>query len=217
MALRSAWLKLLGWGLASLTTALLSHSALDWLGDALGSEGGADAYSEHAHGAVAPVAVVALALTLALLFRFAVCALAERERTDPIVMLARCFGVASLRRSFIFAACGGLATLVAMEFFEQVQAFGRPESVAAALGGNVILGLGVVALVAAIVTFVGLRFAAWLLAVVVATGSIVAAFLRAADSALRPVLTTVRRHVRRATAPASLARCRGLRAPPCIV
>jgi hypothetical protein len=207
----------LAWGLASLSTALASHVALDGLGDLLGSEGGADTYSEHAHAAVAPLASVVLTLMLGLLFRLAVCALAQRERTDPVTLLARCFGRVSLRRSFAFAACGGLATLVAMEFVEQIQAFGHPEGVAAALGGNVALGFAVVSFVAAIVTFAGLRLATWLLAVVIATGSIVAAFLRAADLTLPPIRNFVRRHVRRATAPAALVRCRGLRAPPFII
>ena len=53
-------LALPAWLLASFATAALAHGLI-------GLTGGGDAYAEHAHGAVAPVALAALSLVSALL------------------------------------------------------------------------------------------------------------------------------------------------------
>jgi hypothetical protein len=209
----------LGWMLASLTTALLSHAAIDRVGDILGSAAGADAYDEHAHTAIGPVAVMALILTLVLLLKVVACTLARRERSDPVVVLARRFGRLPLPLPIALTAGGGLAALIAMEFVEQYQAFGAIQGVGDALGGNAFLGFAVICGIAAFVTAVGLRAAAALLAVALAARAIVSSFLKRGDGAAadRGLHARGRRLGSSSVQAVLLARCRGMRAPPVFV
>jgi len=80
----------------------------------------------------------------------------------------------------------GLTILIAMEFTEQAVAFGHAGSVAETLGGNVLLRLPIVSIVAASMTAIGLLVAAGFVTVMAVSGvSIVALIVARLDAASR--------------------------------
>lgn len=205
-------LTLLVWLLASLATAALSHALIGFLGDAFS---GPEAYDEHGHATVGPVALAALSLVAGVLLRSALRALARPHEPDPILLLARRYGNKQPLLPGVAVAGGGLTTLLAMEFTEQVSELGHVTGVGDALGGNVIVGLGIVTLVAVGVTLVGLRAAR---ALVETSATAVGAFIAwiIAKTPLIHVAVIVRRTtIRRSSVVAALLIwCTGLRAPP---
>jgi hypothetical protein len=206
----------LTWLLASLATAASAHVLIGLVGT-LGA--GSDAYDDHAHATVAPIGLAAVALIATLVWRSAALRICRSQALDPALLLARRFGRMSPLAPVLAVAAGGLGTLLAMEFSEQLSAFGRIEGIADALGGNAVAGLAIVAGVAAALTFAGLRSATALLQVSVSTVSALYAWIvvRARitiDTALSHRAIGQRR---RRTANAHLARSHGLRAPPTIV
>ncbi len=206
----------LTWLLASLATAALSHVVIDILGT-LGA--GGDAYDEHAHASVAPIGLAAVALVAALVWRSAALSLGRSQAIDPAMLVARRFGTMPLLLPILTVAVGGFATLVAMEFTEQLSAFGHIEGIADALGGNAPVGLAIVICAAATLTFAGLRSAAALLRVSVSTVSALYALIAvrarivaSAEISRRPI-----GHRRRSGANPYLTQSHGLRAPPTTV
>lgn len=199
--------------LAAFATAALAHALIALLGS-LGVVADADAYAGHSHGSVGPVALGAAALLGGLLLRAALRGAATPNERDPVVTLAAALARADVRLPVLAVALGGFTTLMAMEFAEQFAAFGRADC-ADALGGNPLLGLCAVALVALVVTVVGARCARNLVAAAIAASrALVALFvttLRTADGAIGGRRFT-------ATVPTSagvlLARRRPSRAPP---
>jgi purine-cytosine permease-like protein len=115
----------------------------------------------------------------------------------------------------IAVALGASATLLAMEFAEQLGSVGRIEGVADALGGSAWIGLAIVGVCATIVTIVGLRSARVLLSRAVAVARTVFAWILLEP---RPrVRAAIVLRVARDTntcSPAFIARCFGMRAPP---
>jgi hypothetical protein len=204
---------MLAWLLVSLATAALAHVLIEAIGT-LGASG--DAYAEHAHGAVAPVAIGALGLVGAFLLRSAVGSLGRSLAIDPVVLLARRFGAMPPLVPIITVAVGGFATLVAMEFTEQLSELGRIEGIADALGGNALVGLAIVVGVAVVVTLVGLRCAGTLLEATVATVGALYAWIVAKALALidGPAVPRRRRAPCHGATATQIARTRGLRAPP---
>lgn len=204
----------LAWLLASLAAAASAHALIGIAGDA---GAGGDAYDEHAHAAVAPVALVALGLLTAALLRSAVHRISRAQAVDPALLLARRFGsLHPLVPSFMVAA-GALATLLGMEFTEQLTALGHIEGVADALGGNTFVGLALVGCVSAALTALGLRSARALLESAAATaGALYAWILRRPTAAVRDDAAQMRRArgYPSAAATVAFAHSRGLRAPP---
>jgi hypothetical protein len=186
--------------------------------DLVGNAGaGGDAYGDHAHGTVGPVGLSAVALVGLLLFRSAALQMGRSHAVDPAVFLARRFGTMSPLVPLIAVAVGGFATLVAMEFTEQLSELGRIEGVVDALGGNAAVGLAIVAGVATTITLVGLRSAGAVLRATVATvGALCAWIVVKAPSLVddAAILRGVQRLRRRAATSTFIARSRGLRAPP---
>lgn len=203
----------LTWLLASLVTAALSHVLIGIGGDVWP---GGDAYAEHDHASVAPVVLAAVGLGVILVLRSALKAIGRCEDIDPVVLLARQFGTMRSILPCIAVALGGFAALLAMEFSEQVAAFGYVEGVGDALGGNAVAGVAIVALVAAGVTLVGLRCARTLIAAAAtAVGAVVAWIVAAAAVVVdRAAIVRLAPNRRRRLPNAVLARCSGLRAPP---
>jgi len=200
--------------LASFATAALAHGGIGLLGDA---EIGGDAYGTHAHAAVVPVVLAALMLFAFLLLRSALHAYCGSQSRDLIANLGRRCGELRPLGPGIAVALGGLATLFAMEFAEQYAAAGHVAGVSDALGGNALLGLTIVAIVAALVTIVGLRCAHVLLAGAVAAVDAFVIWIAAKRHTCARV-ATVRRARRECDvcAPAHFARCFGMRAPPAV-
>jgi hypothetical protein len=199
--------------LASLATAALAHVAIDLLGT-LGA--GGDAYDDHAHATVAPVALGAVASIGTLLLRSALRSLSCAETIDPALVLARRFGTMSLPLPAASVTLGGLVTLIGMEFTEQLSAFGHIEGVADALGGNAFVGLAIVCCIALAVTLLGLRCARAFIATAVRAICVLAAWIVEAGDPLTDRCATIRRaRERRCTSPSALRSQRlGLRAPP---
>jgi hypothetical protein len=113
-------------------------------------------------------------------------------------------------------AIGGCATLLGMEFAEQLVAFGHVVGVADAFGGAPLPGLGLVLAAAALVALVGRRAAGWLVTATAYAVTVVAGWLRMLRRAGPTVPSASRSRARhaRAVALTFLARCSGLRAPP---
>jgi hypothetical protein len=199
--------------LASLATAALAHVAIDLLGT-IGA--GGDAYDEHAHGAVAPVALGAVCLIAALLLRSALRSLSRAQAVDPALILARRFGTMPLPLPVTSVSLGGLAVLVAMEFTEQISAFGHIEGVADALGGNACVGFAIVCCVAFAITLLGLRCARGLVATALRAICGLAAWVVDAGHPSTDRCATVRRTRERRcdSVKTRRAQCLGLRAPP---
>lgn len=212
----SPLLVILTWLLASLGTATLAHVLIDALGT-LGA--GGDAYDDHAHATVAPIGLAAVALIATLVWRSAALRMGRSQAIDPTLLLARRFGTMRPLVPVLTVALGGFGTLLAMEFTEQLSAFGRIEGIADALGGNAPVGLAIIVCAAALLTCTGLRSAAALLHVSVSTVSALCALIAVRariliDAAIsrRPV-----GHHRRSSAHAHLGQSHGLRAPPTTV
>jgi hypothetical protein len=206
----------LTWLLASLATAALAHVLIDIVGT---FGGGGDAYDDHAHATVAPIGLAAVALIATLVWHSAARRIGRSQAIDPAMLLARRFGTMPLLVPVFTVAAGGFGALLAMEFTEQLSAFGRIEGVADALGGNAVVGLAIIVCVAAALTFGGLRSAAALLDISVSTVSALYAWIVVRD---RIVIDTAlsRRTIgnhRRIVANARLSQAHGLRAPPTIV
>jgi hypothetical protein len=200
------------WLLASFATAALAHGCIGLVGDAgIGGE----AYATHPHAAVLPVALAALILGAVVLLRSALRVLHRAHGRDLIANLERSCSEVQPVGASIAVGVGALATLLAMEFVEQRGAFGHVVGLNEALGGNAMLGLAILALVAAIVTLVGLRCVRLLLDGAVAAIGVVF-FWIVAKLDLRQRGAIVRRSRNRADicAPTILARCFGMRAPP---
>jgi len=213
---RSLSLVVLSWLLASFATAALAHVMIGWLGNCAG---GADAYDEHAHGTVAPIALAAAILLTFGLLVAAANAVARRGGVDPVDLLARRLSEMYPAVPVAFVTLGGLVTLIAMEFLEQWTAFGHVEGIADALGGNVALGFAAVIFVAAALTMLGLRLAHALVAVaakaVLAVVSWIVAIVGSAvsEAVRRAAACRPRRRSAAASFPL-LAHGFGLRAPP---
>jgi hypothetical protein len=200
------------WLLASFATAALAHGCIDLLGDA---GIGGDAYATHAHGAVLPVALAALILGAVGLLRSALWALDRAHGRDLIANLGRRCGDVQPVAASIAVAAGAFATLIAMEFVEQRSALGHVVGAREALGGNAMLGLAILALVAAIVTLVGLRSVRVLLAgAIAAVGAVFFWIVAKLDSRRRGAIVRRSRNRADLCAPTILARCLGMRAPP---
>jgi hypothetical protein len=202
----------LSWLLASLATAAVAHALIAIVAHAGIAQ---ETYGRHEHGAVLPVAFAAVILAVSLLLRSALRTVRRSHTLDDVAILAhRCATVRPAVPGLTVAA-GGFATLLAIEFGEQFGAFGHIEGIADALGGNGLLGLAIVLVVAALVTVVGLRSASALLSTAVAAVGAIVDWIRAASSALAaPAIVgqTGRRPER--SAPTFIERCFGMRAPP---
>ncbi len=205
----------LTWLLASLGTAALAHVLIDVLGT-LGA--GGDAYDDHAHATVAPIGLAAVALIVIFVWRSTALSIGRSRAIDPALLLARRFGTMPPLVPILTVATGGFGTLLAMEFTEQLSAFGRIEGIADALGGNAPVGLAIIACAAATLTFTGLRSAAGLLHVSVSTVSALCALIAVRARSLINAAISRRPlgHRRRTNADAHLAQSHGLRAPPTI-
>lgn len=212
-SLRAPVLPFLAWLLASFATAAFAHGLIGLSGAV---DPGGRAYDAHAHAALAPVALAALSLVTIALLGSALRALSRSERIDPVVVLARRFGRMHPVAPALAVALGGFATLLGMEFTEQLSAFGAIRGVRDALGGNALIGCVIVVLVATLVTIIGLRSARALLATVTATLGALVAWIVATTPAPIDRAGIARRiqHRRHASTSAFLARCSGLRAPP---
>ena len=140
------------WLLASLATAASAHVFIG----AFGTFGvGGDAYHVHAHRTVVPIGLAAVAVVVTLIWRSAALSIGRSQAIDPALLLARRFGAIGPLVPIANVAMGAFGTLMAMEFTEQLSALGHIEGVAAALGGNAVTGLAVIACVAATLTFAG--------------------------------------------------------------
>jgi hypothetical protein len=205
-------LPLLAWLIASCASAALAHALIGMAGQ-LGW-GGSD-YDGRDHGSVGPVAVAAVAL---IAFGFLAVALRKASGVaglDPIVLLTR-----RLRRLDPVLPCcavafGCAASLLGMEFAEQLSVYGHIAGVADALGGNPVTGAFSVLLSALAVSLAGLGSASALAESALATGALLTSWFReeravALDCSARSRRTAAgrRRHDR------VLARSAGLRAPP---
>jgi hypothetical protein len=203
----------LAWVLASLLTALLAHACIGIVGD-LGA--GGEAYGEHEHAAVAPVACGALGVVIALVFRSAACRIGRARAIDPALLLAGRFGTMHPTGPSLAVAAGGASVLFAMEAVEGYAADGQFTSIVDALGGNAYVGFAIVVAVAFAITLLGLRSARTLLASAVATVDALHAWVVAKTPVLVHGATVLARahYPRRSATNALRARCRGLRAPP---
>lgn len=210
---RALVLAVLSWLLASLGSAAISHGLIALVSGALL---GGDAYATHEHAAVGPVVLAALVLAVTALFYAALQPLLRADANDPVALLARRFGSMNPLVPAVAVFAGSLFTLIAMEFAEQCAAFGRIEGVSDALGGNVALGIALVAIAAAVVTILGLRSARALLRGASAALAVLVAWVSARPQSRvdRATIAQRRRHCRHASTSAFLTRCLGLRAPP---
>jgi hypothetical protein len=212
----SQMLVALTWLLASLATAEMAHVLIDVVGT-LGA--GGDAYDDHAHATVAPIGLAAVALSATLVWRSAAVRIGRAQAIDPAMLLARRFGTMPPLGPVLSVAMGGFGTLLAMEFTEQLSAFGRIEGIAHALGGNAVVGLTIIAGVATALTFAGLRSAAALLDVSVSTVIALYAWIVVRDRICTNTVLSRRTigNCRRRVATARLVQSHGLRAPPTII
>jgi hypothetical protein len=200
------------WLLASFATAAFAHACIGLLGDA---GIGGDAYAAHAHGAVVPVALAATSLSTVVLLRYALHALRNSTTGESIAALVRRCAEVNSFLAVVAVALGGVATLLAMEFTEQCYEFGSVRGLTEALGGNVPLGLAIVAIVAALVTIVGLRSARILAtSAVAAVGALFFLFVLKRDVLECAAIVRRVRQQRSVFASAFIARCFGMRAPP---
>jgi hypothetical protein len=200
------------WLLASLATAASAHASIA----VFGTLGGGDAYTFHAHRTVGPIVLAAVALIATLIWRSAVMSIGRSEAIDPAMLLARRFGTMSPLVPIANVAIGGLGTLIAMEFTEQLSAFGHIESFADALGGNAAIGLAIIVCVAAALTFAGLRSATAFLHVSVSTVSALYAWIvvRARFSNDATIRRRALGRCRRSFSNTQYTESHGLRAPP---
>ena len=158
----------------------------------------------------------ALSLAAVLLIGSALRRVTGRTACDPVTVLAHRFRSMHPLVPSLAVAAGGLTTLVAMEFAEQFAAFGHVQDIGDALGGNPVAGVTVIVVAAALIALAGLRFARALVASAAAVAVALAAWIVAVPRQGPDGAASVRRVLRRrhASAPAFLARCSGLRAPP---
>jgi hypothetical protein len=198
--------------LAALATAAFAHAVIGLLGT-LGIAADDDAYAAHAHAAVGPVGLVAAALLFGLLLRVALGATARRTGLDPVIGLARSMARADLRLPVCAVGATGFATLAGMEFLEQLAAFGHAD-LAAALGGNPLLGASVVALTAFVVTIVGARCAHALVDAAIAASRAVATLVTITAGTGDALTGRLAAAPVRISAGVLLARRRPSRAPP---
>lgn len=210
----SSFVSFLCWLPAALVTAVLSHAALSLAA----CFAAAPEYATHAHAAVVPAAAIALCAGAGLLLTVVLRALGKRHERDPLLLLAAHYGAMRPFVPVALVALGGFASLVSMEFFEQWRAFGRVTGVVDALDGNVVLGIVVVAAIASIVGYLGLRCARFFIARVAAIVDEIVAWLgpghTLAPSAVR--LRTGSRFCWNRYC-AHCAHCLGLRAPPLLL
>lgn len=202
--------------LASLATAAIAHAGIDLVGALLGPSSEADAYADHAHGALGPVILVAVALFAAALLRAGMGAIARRDRVDPVVTLARRFATMRVPGPLYVVACGAFAVLITMEFTEQFQAFGHVTGVANALGGIPAIGVAMLFAAATAVTFIGLRFAHAVVRMAMIAAVAITSWRFAAHAGLEHNVcrATVRPYRLSSAATVIIARGLGLRAPP---
>jgi hypothetical protein len=207
-------LRAVTWLLGASVTAVVSHAMVEAC-DRSGAMGN-DVYGERAHVALGPIVAAIVVVVCTLVARAVSLRLGRVHRIDPIVAFGRGIGTSRSFSSSVTVGLGGLCLLVAMEICEQFAAVGHFEGLADALGGNAPISIAIVLLVAAFVVFVGLRFTRIALSAGMAVAeafvawvSLESPLLAASASRTRPV-----RHLRHASAPAFLARCSGLRAPP---
>jgi hypothetical protein len=200
------------WAFAALAAAVLAHALIGAAGTFAGGE--ADAYDARAHVTVIPALVAALALLTAFAGWIAAGVAARRKRLDPVALIARCFVRVQPPVALAAVTCGATATLLAMEFAEQLLAAGRIEGVADALGGSPLLGALLVLAAATAVTLLGLRTAAGFAA---AAAAITRVLLRALRCAPRCSIAACAHGMLAAPAPRRslpLAGAHGVRGPP---
>ena len=197
--------------IASCISAALAHASIGVAGD-LGA--GGDAYAEHEHGALGPVALTALLLIGGVLLSSTFRALSRRAGSDPLLLLARRFASRSPIVPCIAVTLGCLLLLIGMEFSEQVSATGHLEGVSDALGGNVATGTFILASVSCAVTWLGLRSARAIVGSAIAIATFLSAWILI-ERGPTPDLALFRRPARRRISlPERLAGGAGLRAPP---
>ncbi|MGH7709171.1 MAG: hypothetical protein ACREM6_14825 [Vulcanimicrobiaceae bacterium] len=209
----SAVLPALAWLLASFATAALAHGLIGWLGQ----NSGGNSFDEHAHETVGPIVLAVISVFVSLLLRVATRAAGRSPGTDPVVVLAHRFRDMRPILPSVAVAFGGFATLIAMEFTEQLSAFGHIVGVADALGGDAPVGLAIIIGVALLVTIAGLRSARVLVdATITAVGAFASWVIVAIAGPLtsRAAMMRQSQHRRHASTSAFHARSLGLRAPP---
>ncbi len=206
----------LTWLLASLATAALAHALIAVVGALL--DAGHNAYADHAHATVVPIGLAAVALMATVLWRSAALRISRSQAIDPATLLARRFGAMSPLLPIVTVTMGGLGTLLAMEFTEQLSTLGHIEGIADSLGGNAVVGLAIVASLAAALTCAGLRSAAALLHVSASAAGVLSAWIvvKARIRVDTAISHRAVRHLRRTIAN-TVAHSHGLRAPPTIV
>jgi len=202
---------LLSWLLASFLTAACSHALIALAGTVFGMR----SYGEHAHAAVAPVVLVALIVAISLLLRAALRTLDRSQSADDVALLGKRCGE---MRPFVPSAlvvAGSSITLLAMEFSEELSAFGHVEGVGDALGGNPAAGFAIIVAVAIVVTVVGLGSARVLLSTAAAAARALIVWIDATTNSPACEFIVTRAQRRRITwLQAFVARCFGMRAPP---
>lgn len=201
--------------LASFVTALVSHAAIDaadrhWIGPR--------SYESHAHGALAPAAVLAIFILIALLCTLLRLARRAARSDDPAFASAASIESLSSIGGAGKIACGGLAILMAMEYAEHACASREAFALVDSLGGNAPFGVLVVTIIATVVSWIAFRLVGWLfsgamkLTHAFAAGPI-------ARRGERPSPLALRQYDRRARTPSEsvIGRARGLRAPPALI
>ncbi len=209
MALRS-----LVWLLASSFVALVAHALIGFAG---GDGVGGDDYALRAHVALGPVALAALILGATVLLGLVLRAVQSTIEADRFVARARRFGRTDALFAGLAIGGGGFALLLGMEFIEQFASAGRILGVEDALGGNLAIGIGIVACAAALVASLGLALARPLFATALRLAEAVVAWCLVAP--FRPATglrrgTSRPRNRRCRAAGRILSRSAGLRAPP---
>ncbi len=200
--------------LAALTT-LLAHLAIDVL--SAGLAGHADAYEGYQHIALGPLAVAAGAAAVAWCGRTLVMTLARAEACDPLDFASRLtlaqVGWRMVSTVFVLA----LLLLFGIEFSEQVAAFGHRESWQDALGGNPLLGLGIIAACALFVAGLARLGASTMLRLVAVSCLAIVGFFLRWDAQLALAVVECRTAALRLIVcyrEPALACGQGLRAPP---
>jgi hypothetical protein len=197
---------------AWIATAALSHAAIE----AWASIGASpDPYNTHPHGGPLIGLIGAASLLLGLGFLEAANAIARRSRRDPVAVLLTRLSRIPKAVSVPVVASGGSAILILMELLEQLRSFGHPSGIGDAFGGNVIFGLLIVCVIAALVAIFGCTALRAVLTSVVRAIIVCVAWIGASHSGSNnatKILHRANRHLTWMTA--SHARVPTLRAPP---
>jgi hypothetical protein len=149
----STILALLVFVLASLATSSLAHAAISML-DAAGL--GGNAYGSYAHVAIIPLSCLAIVFAGLIVLIAVAKRVARASHNNAVTAVLRSVGRVPHGVSILAVTVGGLASLVAMEFFEQTESLGHISSIATALGGVPIVGVALVAAAALLVVNIGL-------------------------------------------------------------